>query len=71
MSFKILYHYISFSWKDNTRNAKFGVFFLYITSSSREDMHKLKFGLNKELGFLGNWPIHSEILNTLGCFDIL
>lgn len=47
------------------------LFFLYKTSSPREDMHKLQFGLNKELGFLGNWPIHNEVLNTLGCFDIL
>ena len=33
-------------------------------------MHKLQFGLNNKLGFLGNWSIHNEMLNTLGCFDI-
>lgn len=46
------------------------LFFLY-KLLAQEDMHKLQFGLNKELGFLGNWPIHNEVLNTLGCFDIL
>ena len=40
-------------------------FFSCISYSPREGMHKLQFGLNNKLGFLGNWSIHNEMLNTL------